>query len=185
MKISFENKGAVIKKASIIAVCVAFVLGTGAFTFVQAATKPESSPWIDIWGETGGTDDMYVKLKIHRYTINPEFAIFHYLLSIQNQYDDDITVKILSIEAWSDEKDGPGSPKLYGKKSATDIHIAGWDTEIVRLNQKARNFGDLIKDTDVFVYSYIEWTHGVNEYSMSWSDTIDARSYWGQLFPSP
>ena len=185
---SFENRGEVIKRASIIAVCVAFVLGTGAFTFVQAATKPESSGWIDIWGETGGTDDMYVKLKIHRYTENPHWAIMHYLLSIQNQYDDDIHVKYLSIEAWSDDKDGPGSPMLYGKNSATDIHIAGWDTEIIRLNQKAQNFSSLMVDTSVYVYAYIEWTHGINEHSLSWSSTdnpIDAKSYWDELFSQP
>ncbi len=178
---SFKNRGEVIKRASIVAVCVAFVLGTGAFTFVQAATKPESSLWIDIWGEMDGTNDMYVKLKIHRYTVNPHFAIMHYLLSIENQYDADIHVKYLSIEAWSDDKDGPGSPKLYGKNSATDIRIASWDTEIIRLNQKAQNFSSLIVDQDVYAYAYIEWTHGINEYSLSWSGTIDAQSYWNEL----
>lgn len=177
----FLGKEGVLKKVSVVAVSVAFVLVTAMVSYVQAATQPPSSIWLQIYPEQGETDDLTVELKIHRFTFHKDFAIFHYLLRITNDYDQEIYVHEITAEAWSDMKGGPNAGVMYGKDTKTNITIPALETKVIRLNHKAQNHNLLILDETVYAYAYIAWRHGTNEYTKSCMVMIDAKDFWQQL----
>jgi hypothetical protein len=184
MKKVFGEKEGIFKIVIVVAISMAFVFGTAMVTYVQAATQPPSSGWVQIYPEQGEVDPMTVELKIHRYSFHKDFAIFHYLLRITNGYEEDIFVHEITAEAWSDMKGGPTSTAvMYGSDTRTNISIPALETDVIRLNHKAQNHNLLIQDDSVYAYAYIAWRHGTTEYTKSCFVMIDAEDYWHQLFP--
>jgi len=184
MKKILREKEGIVKTVMIVAISMAFVFGSAMATYVQAATQPDSSVWLTIWGEEGKEDDLWVQLKIHRYSLHKDFAIFHYILAIESGYYDDILVLNITVEAWSGPKDSPNSESasvMYGADTKTDIDIPALERENFRLNHKAYNHEGLFENENVWVYYFVEWTHGIDYYEKSGMVKIDAKQYWQDL----
>lgn len=182
-KILREKEG-VVRTLMIVAISMTFVFGSAAVTYVQASTQPDSSIWLTIWGEEGKENDLWVQLKIHRYSLHKDFAIFHYIIAVENGYYEDILVHNISVEAWSGSKDSPNSEsasEMYGMDSKSDIDIPALERENFRLNHKAWNHEDLFENERVYVFYFVEWMHGTDYYKKSGLTIIDAKQYWQEL----
>ncbi len=179
-----RDKGGIVKVAAVVAVSMTFVFGTAMLTYVQAANNPDSSLWLEIYGEEG-QENLYVKLKIHGYSLHKDFAIFHYILSVENGYSEDINVTQIWVSAWSGPMNGAnnGDPSvMYGEDSKEDVDIPALEVETFRLNHKAYNYDKLFEDDRVYVYYYVYWMHGTENHFKSGWVPVDAEDYWQKLW---
>lgn len=167
------------KRIAAIVIALSFVFGTATLTLVQAASI-EKSFWVEIYDD----GDMIVNLQIHNYNYNPnpDFTIFHAILKIQNNYMENILVKSIYVEAWSDPKGSAGNLH-YGSGERTDITVPAGETVVTRLNLKAYHVSYLVNDTDVYYYYSINWVHGADEYTKFGGHVTNAASWWQLLYP--
>ncbi len=157
---------------------LSFILGTVLVTYAQAA-KMDQSATVEIFN-----DDEKLKawLTIRHYNVNPNFAVMHALLKIQNNYEEDIHLEYLSVESWNDSKTEKDSV-MYGKASKGGVTIAAGETVVFRVNVKAYHLGELMEDDDVWSYTIITWTHAGTTYSEVQVVHTDAEYWWHQLYP--
>ncbi len=178
MKISLTKGMLSKRRIAAVVLALSFVLGTATLTLVQAASIEKSGTVIIYPGP-----EMVVSLQIHNYNYNPnpDFTIFHAILKIQNNYMEDIFVKSISVQSWSDPL-GRSNNLLYGSGERTDILVPAGETVTTRLNLKAYHFSELILDTDVYSYYSINWIHGANEYTKGGVHIENAAYWWQELY---
>ena len=167
------------KRIAAIVLALSFVFGTATLTLVQA-TSIEKSVTLTIYDDGG----MKVDLQIHNYNYNPnpDFTIFHAILKITNNYMEDVFVKSIYVEAWSDPK-GSADNLLYGDGLRTNISVPAGETVVTRLNMKAYHVSQLVYDPDVYSYYSINWVHGANEYTKFGMHMENADLWWQLLYP--
>lgn len=167
------------RRIAAIVLALSFVFGTVTLTLVQAATI-EKSLTKTIFDDGG----MKVDLQIHNYNYNPnpDFTIFHAILKITNNYMEDIFVKSIYVEAWSDPKGSSGNLQ-YGSGERTDILVPAGETIVTRLNMKAYHVSQLVYDPDVYSYYSINWVHGANEHTKFGMAVTNAALWWQLLYP--
>ncbi|MCJ2670261.1 MAG: hypothetical protein LN416_07120 [Candidatus Thermoplasmatota archaeon] len=168
------------KRIAAIVLALSFVFGTATLTLVQATTIQKSMT-LTIYDDGG----MKVDLQIHNYNYNPnpDFTIFHAILKITNNYMEDIFVKSIYVESWSDPK-GSGGNLLYGDGTKTDILVPAGETVVTRLNMKAYHVSQLVYDDSVYSYYSINWVHGANEYTKFGMHLENADLWWQLLYPN-
>ncbi len=167
------------KRIAAIVLALSFIFGTVTLTLVQAQSI-EKSMTLTIYDDGG----MVVELQIHNYNYNPQpdFTIFHAILKITNNYMEDIFVKSIYVESWSDPKGSAGN-LLYGDGTKTDILVPAGETVVTRLNMKAYHVSQLVYDEEVYNYYSINWVHGANEYTKFGMHEENAASWWQLLYP--
>lgn len=172
--------GGMLSRRRLIAVflSLSFILGTALVTYAQAG-KVEQSVTVEIFNDE---EKLIAWLTIRHYNVNPNFANMHALLKIQNNYEDDIYLRYLSVESWSDDKTETDS-LLYGKGTKNGTVVPAGETAVFRVNVKAYHFDALIADDDVWSYTIITWTHAGTTYSEG--DIVHTNAYdvWNELYP--
>ncbi len=168
-----------------VGVLIAIILAVGitvasSFYFYKVGGKYEQ-----VYNLDDPYDPLQVYLRIDNINPQPQkFAVALASVRIYNGYDDDIHVEEIRAEVYNGFKHD-SSTKKFGQDSARNIFIPAKTFKVVKMNVKIYNYTDFRVTSDVYVYHFIHWTHGIQEYVIGPEfDVIDI-SYFQSLFSLP